>query len=391
MSALRVGIIGGAGQVGSALLKVLNSDGELSAFGICRNRVSAARVASQGLPVRIAQTDNAVELSEATRDLDVLVNCALPLYKPSKTSASNQRLASSLATACAGKRLVHLSSVAVYGDFIPGSRVLFDHPRPDTTYGRQKLQMEHLLRKLAKKHSMKCTILRVGHVYGAELRWSETFFDLIKNGDFRLPFDGEIPSNAVWIKNLTAGIREVLINKPVQDTFNLIDSPQTTWREIFDLHSEACGSPTVKPLSQFESKRLSLEAKRRGQTGIAARLILETLAWVKHLPASYIASVPAFKAMSQWAVARVGSERLDARLWAVYCSYLAPRIEANSGPPILPILLSEPIPGPCLSYQGTAAIEYLAALQDWHNVISTPQVNVRWSILYPTKVANTMH
>lgn len=176
MTPLKVGIVGGAGQVGSALLKALYRDSELSVFGICRSSVSAARIASQGMAVRIA--DNGAQLTAHTRDLDILVNCALPQYGPSKTSVANHQLANALATACAGKRLVHLSSVAVYGDFIPGDRVLFDHPRPDTAYGRQKLQMERLLQGLAKKHSIKCTILRVGHVYGPELRWSEGFFNL---------------------------------------------------------------------------------------------------------------------------------------------------------------------------------------------------------------------
>jgi hypothetical protein len=250
--------------------------------------------------------------------------------------------------------------------------------------------MEQLLRRLEKKHRMRCTILRLGHVYGSELRWSEAFFDLIKNEGFRLPFDGEIPSNAVWIRNLIAGIREVLINEPVQDTFNLTDTPQMTWRGIFDLHSQACGYPAVKPLNELESKRRYLEAKKRGQTGIAARLVLETLAWAKHLPASYIASVPAFKAMSQSAVVRVGSEKLDAWLWAINWRLFSPVIEVNSSPPILPILLSEPVPGPCLSYQSHPPAECLVALQRWHTAISTPQANVLSSTLYPREVATRM-
>src|SRR5450631_2963264 len=82
MKRLSVGIVGAAGQVGLAVLRDLNNDSEFSAFGICRNRVSSARVASLGLPVRTVQTDDAAQLIDATRDLDVLVNCALPQYQP---------------------------------------------------------------------------------------------------------------------------------------------------------------------------------------------------------------------------------------------------------------------------------------------------------------------
>lgn len=388
MNTLRVGIVGAAGQVGSALLKALDRNDEFSAVGIVRNSVAAARIASQGMEARIAQTDNPVGLLEATRDLDALVNCALPRYQPSKTSAANHGLANSLAHACAGKHLLHLSSVAVYGDFISGSRGLFGHPRPDIVYGRQKLQMENLLRKFTVKHSVKCTILRVGHVYGPELRWSEAIFDLIKTENFRLPFGGDIPSNGVWIANLIAGIQEVLIRQAPQGTVNLTDIPQMTWRDVFELHANACGSPAVKPMSKLESKRRFMESKEKSQTGIGARLILETLTWLKHLPASYIASVPSFKAMAQVMIGNLNSEKLDAKLYATYSRHLFQGIEANSGPEISGVFLSEPVPGPCLSYQGRPPVECRAALKDWHDSISEPHANASGTMWFPRQVAN---
>jgi nucleoside-diphosphate-sugar epimerase len=371
MTVLRVGIVGGAGEVGSALLKALNADSRFSAFAICRNAVSATRIACKGMPVRIIQTDNAERLTETTRDLDVLVNCAYPRYQPSKASEANQRLANSLAVACAGKHLVHLSSVALYGEFIRGDKSLFDHPQPDTPYGRQKLQMENLLRALAKKHSMKCTILRVGHVYGPELRWSESIFDLIENDEFRLPFNGQIPSNGVWIQNLIAAIRELLL-QPVEATLNLTDVPQSTWRDIFDLHSQASGNPAVPPLNQYESEQYLRESKKRARSGLAKRLASETWGWVRHLPASYIASVPAFKAMTLWAVSQIRSQKLDTKLVAIYSKRLAPTAGATALPEVFPLFLSEPVPGPCLSYQSSSPRRGLDDLAAWHHAISVP-------------------
>ena len=58
MCALKVGIVGAAGQVGIALLSGIYKGTGISAVGICRNSVSAARVAAQGLDVRTAQTDD---------------------------------------------------------------------------------------------------------------------------------------------------------------------------------------------------------------------------------------------------------------------------------------------------------------------------------------------
>jgi nucleoside-diphosphate-sugar epimerase len=380
MNSPRVGVVGGAGHVGSALLKTLNADHRLTAFGICRNNVSAARLAAQGMPVRIVRTDNAAQLVEATKDLDILVNCALPQYTPSKTLVANQRLADSLSRACVGKHLIHLSSVAVYGDFIPGHTSLFDKPQPDTFYGRQKMQMEHLLRTLAKKHSVKCTILRVGHVYGPELLWSEAIFDLIKKEGFRLPFDGLVPSNAVWITNLIAGIRELLFGEQGQATFNLVDSPQTTWRDIFDLHSQASGNCAVKPLNQFESEQCFRERKQWAETGMTVRVLRETWRWTKHLPAAYFAAVPTLKVASQWAIANIASEKLDARLWAIYSKRFTSGIKANATPGIPSIFISEHVPGPCLRYESKSPAESLAALQEWHDAISAPRIITQMSI-----------
>jgi nucleoside-diphosphate-sugar epimerase len=382
MNAPRVGVVGGAGRIGTALLKALSEDWGFPAFGICRNNMSAARLACQGLQVRVARTEDGAQLTEATRDLDILINCAIALYGPSKTSAANQRLAESLAVASAGKHVIHLSSVGVYGDFILNRSDLFDNPKPDTVYGGQKVQMESLLRTQAKNHSAKCTILRVGHVYGVELPWSQNIFELIKKDGFRLPFDGQLPSNAVCLTNLIAGIRQVMFNEPAHPTLNVTDVPQTTWREIFDLHSQALGSPTVLPFLPSESDRCFRECKKWAETGMAARVAIETLRWVKHLPASYIASVPTFKAMSQRASAIIGSENLDARLRATNCKRSARSLRADAAPEIIPALLSEPVPGPCLSYKGTSPAEGLAGLRAWHDTISAPPLSFPLSDLF---------
>lgn len=377
MKTLKVGVVGGAGRIGTALMKALHADSRFAVFGVCRNSMSAARLVCQGLQARVARTDDGLRLTEATSDLDVLVNCAIPLYGPARTSAAIQRLANSLAVAAAGKHLIHLSSVGVYGDFISNDKALFEDPNPDTTYGRQKLQKENLLRTLSKKHSAKCTILRVGHVYGTELPWSSSILALMKKDGFRLPFDGQRLSNAVWITNLTAAIRELILNQPVPPrldvtVLNLTDMPQTTWRDIFDLHSEVSDYPTVLPLLPSESERLLRETKKWAETGMGGRLAHETWRWIKHLPGSYIASVPTFKEISQWASSKIVSESLDARLRASNSRRAVRGIVMSSTPGVMPALLSEPVPGPSLAYQAVSPQSGLAELRGWYDAISMP-------------------
>jgi nucleoside-diphosphate-sugar epimerase len=370
MCALKVGIVGAAGQVGIAMLDRINRGTGISAVGICRNSVSAARVAAQGLDVRTANTDDPAQLAEVTQDLDALVNCALPQYRPSQTSSANRLLAKALAEVSANKHLVHLSSVAVYGDYIGDEKSVFKLPKPDTAYGRQKLQMEVLLRKYTRDRSGKCTILRVGHVYGPELRWSESLFDLIQRHRFRLPFDGQQASNAIAISNLVEAVREVLLSTPSADTLNVTNLPQTTWRELFDLHSQACVGPFVESLRSSESEDFSRLYRQRARTGTLRRFVKETLGWALHLPGSYIAAVPSLKTFAQQAVALIGNEELDAKIWALYSRTLAPKIGAGSGAAVEPLFFSGPMPGPSVQYQGGAPTDLVPALRSWHEAMS---------------------
>lgn len=371
MNVVKIGIIGASGQVGSALLRAFGADSAFASVGICRNSLSAARLKALGTTVRLADTYDANDLSKNCADLDVLINCALPQYGPSRTSVANHRLARALTAASSGRRLIHLSSVAVYGDFLSGQQNLFHRPRPDTSYGFQKLQMERLLTRLGEKHRVECTILRLGHVYGPELRWSETMLELIQSPTFRLPFDGQLPSNAICIDNVITGIREAVLVPPREQLMNLTDSPQRTWRVIFDMHSAALGAAPVHPLGPHESDRIYQQRRSLAHTRLSRRVIGETLHWLARLPASYVAAVPSLKAVAQRIVSCIASETLDARLWALHCRIVDPSANiAPLEPGMLSLLVSEPVPGPHLAYTAREHSHGVVAFSRWCEIVT---------------------
>jgi hypothetical protein len=226
------------------------------------------------------------------------------------------------------------------------------------------------LRKYTKNRSGKCTILRVGHVYGPELRWSESLFDLIQRHRFRLPFDGRRASNAVAISNLVEAVREVLLSTPSANTLNVTNLPQTTWRELFDLHAEACVSPFVGSLPSSESEDFTRIYRQRARTGTLSRFVKETMSWALHLPGSYIAAVPTIKTFAQQAVALIGNEELDSKMWALYSRTLAPPIGAGSGAVVEPVFFSGPMPGPSVQYHGGTHTELVPALRSWYEAMS---------------------
>jgi hypothetical protein len=96
--------------------------------------------------------------------------------------------------------------------------------------------------------------------------------------------------------------------------------------------------------------------------------------WMRHLPSSFVGSVPAFKEVVRLTVEKIGSERLEAKLWAVYYRLFARVIGASPLPVIHPLFLSEPVPGPSLSYEACSLTAGFAALQAWHDAISDPSL-----------------
>ena len=71
-------------------------------------------------------------------------------------------------------------------------------------------------------------------------------------------------------------------------------------------------------------------------------------------------------------VAGFRSETLDAKLWALYSRRFSLGVKTRSEEAITPLLLSEPVPGPCLSYEGHSPADLLSELKHWHRCISTP-------------------
>jgi nucleoside-diphosphate-sugar epimerase len=367
----RVAILGASGQVGLSLVRRLAAQPGCAVTGICRSPLSATRVAHTGAEVVVPTEPGSAALAEALGEFDVVVNCALPGQGPARNARENAALAEALIGVGRRTAVLHLSSVAVYGNAFIAGATSFTRPCPEDRYGREKLAMERRLRRLAAARGVRLWIGRLGHVWGPELNWSRILLRLAADPEFRVPFDGMKPSNAIAIDNLAAAVAWLAARRPPAGTWNLVDRPQHSWRELLDLHSVAAGRLPVDSMSASESlDRYAQLCVGRGH-GLAWSLATDLGRWLRALPASFVASSPALQGVAESLLARTKSAALESRLKAIYWrATTRPRAAAPSGS--LACMASDAVPGPCLEYSGAATKADLPALTAYADAISQP-------------------
>jgi nucleoside-diphosphate-sugar epimerase len=159
----KVGVTGATGQVGSRLLRHLQAAG-IPAVAVVRNALGAAlcSAAASGCEIRIGSLTPPAGEPHVLDDCDVIVNCALEGSGgiPRQAYTRNRALVDGLLKARSLKWLVHLSTVAVYGELITAARDPEHerlHPHPTSEYGRSKLDVEQYAAEQARRRGLECT------------------------------------------------------------------------------------------------------------------------------------------------------------------------------------------------------------------------------------------
>ena len=240
-------ITGGAGFLGINLVRYLLDRGyevtslDLAAFDYpdCRQRV------------RVVTGDirDSGKVAEATEGADLVVHCAaaLPLYSPQDimtTDVDGTRNVLAAAEAAGVRRVVHISSTAVYG--IPDHHPLYEDDKLVGVgpYGKAKILAEEVCLEY-RKRGMCAPIIRPKSFIGPErlgvfalfYDWAKDGkgFPMIGNGRNRYQLlDVEDLCEAIW---LAATLDEPLVN----DTFNVGAAVFTTMKEDFQAVLDRAG------------------------------------------------------------------------------------------------------------------------------------------------------
>ena len=149
------------------------------------------------------------------------------------------------AAAAAGvERVVHVSSIAVYG-YGYLTDVSEDTPQQpgNVPYNLTKSQAETVVLEESVRTGVQYSILRPGMIYGPRSNgWTATMFKLGKRKPTPFPGDGSGSAHIIYVDDVV-DLALVLAQHPaaVGEAFNCASDPAPTWREFIGGYSRLAG------------------------------------------------------------------------------------------------------------------------------------------------------
>ena len=343
----------------------------MSVVAHCRNSLIAGPLRLDGFDVRVGAIGDGRSARELLGAQDVVINCAVDAGWITTSRTANRDLLKALYEIPTLSKLVLFSSVGVYGNCIDRERSAFARPRPGARYAAEKLDLERSATRL-ERATVKSFVLRMGHVYGPYQWLSRAIFDLFAEPNFRLPFNGDLASNAVHIGSVCRAVESLVREDVPGGTYNLVDRPQRTWRVLADWHAQAAGVSPLGGLDANESISWTRRYRRAESLPMGLQLAMEFGAWLKSLP-SFFAASPTALAIGPRLLGMLASTELEARLRAAYATIRASNGMPVTTYPVPPWLLSDEIPGPVVPYTSVPlTADDRRSVAAWYAGYSTP-------------------
>jgi nucleoside-diphosphate-sugar epimerase/2-polyprenyl-3-methyl-5-hydroxy-6-metoxy-1,4-benzoquinol methylase len=208
---MRYLITGGTGFIGSRLALRLRADGhEVRVLGQVNNEAEAANrreIEATGAEVVLAGVTEPERVAEALEGVDVVFHLAAAQHEANVGDEHFREVnvagTETLAEACvkAGvKRLVHGSTIGVYGENLKGTVDGSTPERPDNIYGRTKLEGEG--RALAFGDRLPVAVVRIPETYGPGDRRLLKLFKGVQKGFFPVIGPGDNPHHLIYVDDL---------------------------------------------------------------------------------------------------------------------------------------------------------------------------------------------
>ncbi len=238
-------VLGASGFIGSRLV------GTLSA-GPTYHPVAASR--RSGL---VLDATDPAALRKALVDTPFVVNCVAGT--PASMVQSTQALCDA-ARIVPPRRIIHLSSMAIYGS-ATGS-VEEDHApvAPVSGYGQAKLECEQIIRKYVEDGG-NAVVLRPTCVFGpGSPQWTDRLIRLLRAGRIGdLGAAGDGYCNLAFVDDLVAAIIAALEPPELSgEAFNISSACDLTWNEFLVALGKGIGAV---PIRRISPRRLRAETK----------------------------------------------------------------------------------------------------------------------------------
>lgn len=257
---MRVLVLGGTGHIGSRLCALMKAGGW--ATPVCTSRHGRAHA------IRLDTCDEAA-LTAALRQVDAVVNC---VAGHAQSIAQGARVLARAARTARVLRVVHLSSMAVYGEQEGVVDEAMPLPAARAWYGHAKQQAEAAMRELAAAGGA-VTVLRPGCVWGpGSTLWVDRVAQWLRAGRLGdLGTAGDGWTNGVHVDDVChAALQALQAPRAAGDwqAWNLAAPDSPRWNEYFADLALAIGATPVRRIPPL---RLRLDAWVAGPALQAAR------------------------------------------------------------------------------------------------------------------------
>ncbi len=252
MSRRRALITGATGFIGGRLAECLTLSGWADGVTLVRDWSRAARLAR--LPVTMVEADllDPAAVRRAVDGCDVVFHCAVDNRADAKlherTSAEGTANVIDAALDAGVRRVIHLSSIAVYG-YQPGHDAETEDGKlvsRGDAYCMGKVAAEAEVHRFHAEKNAPVVILRPTIVYGPYAGWTRAIVRSIADGRMALIDGGSHVCNAVYVDNVIDAMLAAADADGVEGrAFHVSDAQPVTWREFVEAHAEAIGSAAL--------------------------------------------------------------------------------------------------------------------------------------------------
>jgi nucleoside-diphosphate-sugar epimerase len=275
----RILITGATGFIGGRLVEVL-------ANRCARIRVATsdfrncARVARFRVELVKGDLWDYGSLVHAAADCNVIFHFAYRfgggLKEQQKVNLDGTRTLAEAFLKNGGRRFVHISSAAAYGEIDSGEITEETIARPSTEpYVNIKKKIEQMLLELHRKRGLAVTILQPTIVYGPYgSSFTTRILEQVRSSRIALPAGGIC--NAVYVDDVaSAAILAAEQDVAVGERFLISGSSPTTWREFYAAYEKMLGKEAVIDL---EDAQIQLEERRQRKSQSLSQRLRRTLA-----------------------------------------------------------------------------------------------------------------
>lgn len=241
-------VTGATGFLGGTLAKRLAADG-VKVKALAR-RPEKGSFLKQYDNIEIVQGDitDAAQMRAASENCAVIFHVAAALGgsldKQYQANVDGTRRVMLAAASAGVGRVVHVSSIAVYGYSARGNIAENAPQNPGSVpYNRTKAEAETVIQEVSAEYHLPFSIIRPGMIYGPGSNgWTRTMFELGKRKPTPWLGDGHGAAHPIYVDDVV-DLTVLLGSHPnaINQVFNCAPDPAPSWREFIGSYSRLAG------------------------------------------------------------------------------------------------------------------------------------------------------